>query len=270
MSKVFAMVSQKGGTGKTTITSFLGTKLVSMGKKVLLLDLACGFRSLDLFLGAENMCMSHLFDVLSGAEALEEAVIEAKGLHYLPAPVLKQPEDISEKPFADLIALAREIYDVVLIDLPGGYERFLLPQIHLADSVLYVINQDPACLRGIDSLQRMFNEKSVCDSKIIANRWHFHTPESERVTSADMLGWHTGLSIAGLIAESETIRNQVLTGEPELLAGSQEDQAFYTLAKNLLEDTFISEDELKAVSTKVSEEKKKGFLSGIAALFTRK
>ena len=51
MSQVIAVVSGKGGTGKTSFTTLTGMALAQLGKKTLLLDCDIGLRNLDLYLG---------------------------------------------------------------------------------------------------------------------------------------------------------------------------------------------------------------------------
>ena len=48
MSQVIAVVSGKGGTGKTSFTTLTGMALAQLGKKTLLLDCDIGLRNLDL------------------------------------------------------------------------------------------------------------------------------------------------------------------------------------------------------------------------------
>ena len=51
MSQVIAVVSGKGGTGKTSFVSLTGAALSQLGKKTLVLDCDIGLRNLDLYLG---------------------------------------------------------------------------------------------------------------------------------------------------------------------------------------------------------------------------
>ena len=50
VDKVIAVVSGKGGTGKTSFTTLTGMALAQLGKKTLLLDCDIGLRNLDLYL----------------------------------------------------------------------------------------------------------------------------------------------------------------------------------------------------------------------------
>ena len=52
MGEIIAVVSGKGGTGKTTFTSNVGFALASLGKKVLCLDCDITLRNLDLAWGS--------------------------------------------------------------------------------------------------------------------------------------------------------------------------------------------------------------------------
>ena len=54
MSQVIAVVSGKGGTGKTSFTTLTGMALAQLGKKTLLLDCDIGLRNLDLYLGVSD------------------------------------------------------------------------------------------------------------------------------------------------------------------------------------------------------------------------
>lgn len=51
MGKLIAVVSGKGGTGKTTFTASVGLALAAMGRHVLCMDCDITLRNLDLALG---------------------------------------------------------------------------------------------------------------------------------------------------------------------------------------------------------------------------
>jgi len=52
MGQVIAVVSGKGGTGKTSFTALVGSALAEMGHRTLCLDCDVGLRNLDLALRA--------------------------------------------------------------------------------------------------------------------------------------------------------------------------------------------------------------------------
>ena len=60
MGRKIAIVSGKGGVGKTTITSGLGLALAKSGYGVCLIDLDVGLNNLDVMLGLPNSNVSSL------------------------------------------------------------------------------------------------------------------------------------------------------------------------------------------------------------------
>ena len=61
-----AVVSGKGGTGKTSFTAGISTALAMSGKRVLCLDCDIGLRNLDLALGLSDRALMDFSDVAQG------------------------------------------------------------------------------------------------------------------------------------------------------------------------------------------------------------
>ena len=66
MGKTIAIVSGKGGTGKTMFAANLGATLSKLGKHTILIDMDTGLRNLDLYLGLENRVVYDVNDVMNG------------------------------------------------------------------------------------------------------------------------------------------------------------------------------------------------------------
>lgn len=89
MGKLIAVVSGKGGTGKTTFTASVGLALAAMGRHVLCMDCDITLRNLDLALGLSDSALMDFSDVLSGSCSLADAVTthpRYQKLDFLPAP----------------------------------------------------------------------------------------------------------------------------------------------------------------------------------------
>ena len=78
MGKVLVVTSGKGGVGKTTTSSNIGTGLALEGYKVLLLDTDLGLRNLDVVMGHENRIVYDLIDVIEGRCKIKQALIRDK------------------------------------------------------------------------------------------------------------------------------------------------------------------------------------------------
>ena len=76
MGELIAVLSGKGGTGKTSVCAGLSTALAEAGTKVLCIDCDVGLRNLDISLGmAELGCLS-FEDVCIGSYTLEQIALE--------------------------------------------------------------------------------------------------------------------------------------------------------------------------------------------------
>ena len=73
MGELFAVVSGKGGTGKTSVCAALATALAKEGKRVLCIDCDVGLRNLDISLGLSECGALSFWDVSEGGYSLEDA-----------------------------------------------------------------------------------------------------------------------------------------------------------------------------------------------------
>ena len=90
MGQVIAVVSGKGGTGKTSFTALVGSALAEMGHRTLCLDCDVGLRNLDLALGMSDSALMDFTDVIAGRATLEQAAVRHPygcRLYLLTAPV---------------------------------------------------------------------------------------------------------------------------------------------------------------------------------------
>ena len=87
MNKTIAVVSGKGGTGKSTFSMNLAVA-ASRECRVLLIDMDAGMRCLDLLLGVSESVVMDAADVMCGAdiETVAAASLLYKNVFLLPAP----------------------------------------------------------------------------------------------------------------------------------------------------------------------------------------
>ena len=101
MGKVVAVLSGKGGTGKTTVCAGLAAGLAAQGCRVLCIDLDVGLRNLDIALGLSQVPALSFQDVSEeGADltaAAQHPVYET--LFFLTAPVGRRPEELDRAAF---------------------------------------------------------------------------------------------------------------------------------------------------------------------------
>ena len=120
-SKVLSITSPIPGDGKSTAAGNVAASIANAGKSVLLIDADLRRpRMQDLF-GIDRE--PGLSDVLTGYVEPLDAIVECKeisGLNLLPCGLIppNPSELLNMKEFAELLAMARDRYDYVLIDTP--------------------------------------------------------------------------------------------------------------------------------------------------------
>lgn len=81
--------SGKGGTGKSTVSVLLGAGLARLGRKVLLVELDSGLRSVDIIAGVYGRTVYDIEDVLCGRCEPAKAIVPSPlytGLSVISAP----------------------------------------------------------------------------------------------------------------------------------------------------------------------------------------
>jgi flagellar biosynthesis protein FlhG len=141
----FAIISGKGGVGKTLITVNVAAALASAGSKTLVIDADLGLANLDVLLGITPRFTFH--DVLSGKRSVEETLLHTKqGFDLLPAAsglpectVLTQT--LAEK-VEPMLSNLESRYDTILFDAGAGIGEVVLFFANLAHEILIVVTPE--------------------------------------------------------------------------------------------------------------------------------
>ena len=109
MGELIAVLSGKGGTGKTSLCAGIATALAERGEQVLCIDCDIGLQNLDLALGLSNAGALSFMDIIRGAYPLSSATRHPRysNLAFLTAPVNCRAEDIDPAAFSQLLRSAR-------------------------------------------------------------------------------------------------------------------------------------------------------------------
>ncbi|MCG8484981.1 MAG: septum site-determining protein MinD [Clostridia bacterium] len=173
MGEALAIVSGKGGVGKTTIAANLGTALALLGKKVVVLDTDVGLRNLDVALGMENKIVYDMVDVLEGVCRIRQALIKDKrfeGLYLMSSSQMRDKNTISPTQMKVLCSKLKEKYDYVIIDAPPGIEIGYQNAIAGADAVLLVTTPEIATIRDADKVLKDVQSKGISRTMLIINK----------------------------------------------------------------------------------------------------
>ena len=216
MGKIIAVVSGKGGTGKTSFTASVGICLANGGAKVLCLDCDIALRNLDLALGLSDRAIMDFNDVIMGRCTLEEAVVpheKYSSVHLLAAPLSNGDLSITTKQMMALGDAIREVYDYCLVDAPAGFTQGFRWAVAMADRVVVVTTTDPSSLRDaqrtVQELQHFPNGRL----HLVVNRVQKKLLKAMRTNIDDAIDT-AGLPLLGVIPEDEDVSHILGRGLP--------------------------------------------------------
>jgi septum site-determining protein MinD len=173
MMNTWILASGKGGVGKSTLAAALAVALVREGKKVAVMDMDIGLRSLDLHLGMENSVVYDVLDVVRGDCKLSQAVLrhlEMPELGLLPAGQLGKAEEIGMEQLQKILQKLQKRFDYILIDAPAGLTRGLETMLECAQNALLVVTPDDVSIRDAEKIVELCRKLEKPAPMIIVNR----------------------------------------------------------------------------------------------------
>ena len=206
MGELIAVLSGKGGTGKTSVCAGLAAALALSGKKVLCIDCDIGLRNLDIALGITQLGAISFLDVSSGVYPLEAAAVHPvyPNLHFLTAPLGCTADAIDRLEFAAMLDQARNLYHYIFMDAPAGIDAGFALAAKSADRILLVTAPDPSSIRDArqvgDHLERMGKQ----NVRLIINRINKTTFKTMGLTVDDLMDW-AGLPLIGIIPDDQNM-----------------------------------------------------------------
>jgi len=153
--RIVTVFSPKGGTGKTVIATNTAAAVAKHeGKKALLLDLDLQFGDAAIMLGIEPE--KTIYDLVVAPGELDTEKLagyvtrHVSGLDVLPAPL--RPEDaelVTEAKLAQLLEVARESYDIIVVDTSPFFHGPMLATLDRTDELLLLCGLDVPTLKNV-------------------------------------------------------------------------------------------------------------------------
>lgn len=231
-----AVVSGKGGTGKTSFTAGVGAALAQSGRQVLCLDCDVGLRNLDLALGLSDRAFMDFSDVARRRCPLEMAVVEhpnIPGLFLLTAPARVRGSDVTEQEMASLLKDIRSRFDFCLLDAPAGLGSGFRLATCAADRCVVVTTTDASSLRDAQHTVMELNHFGSGKLHLVVNRVRKKMLRSMHATIDDAID-KAGLPLIGVVPEDDQLPLSLHQGVPLLLRSSDNAAAAYkNIAKRL-------------------------------------
>ena len=217
MGEILAVLSGKGGTGKTSVTAGMATALAALGETVLCSDCDIGLRNLDIALGMAHTDTLSFLDVSQGGYTLEQAagLPRYPNLRFLTAPVNCKAEDIDRCAFSAMLRMARERFSYVLLDAPAGVELGFQLCAAYADRVILVTCPEPAAVRDAARAGQRLELMGKPDVRLVVNRGSKKLFQTMIITVDDVMD-EAGLPLLGIIPEYPNVTLAAAFLEPLL------------------------------------------------------
>ena len=200
--KIITVASAKGGVGKSTFCAGVGRIQAMQDKRVLLIDMDIGVRSLDILLGVAEKTVYNWGDLLKGNCDFRQALIEvSKNLYLLPAPI-DFSEDYTPERFAECIKPYKKDFDYIILDAPAGLESGFLLSAKSCDGCIILSTPDSISIRAASYACDGVRKQGVEDVRLVVNKFN---KKLHKKIDVDAIIDTVGARLLGIVPESAEI-----------------------------------------------------------------
>ncbi|MBR5228617.1 MAG: septum site-determining protein MinD [Firmicutes bacterium] len=217
MCEITAVVSGKGGSGKTMFASNLACVLAMAGKKVLLIDMNSGFRNLDICLGVENQVIFDLADVVNGVCSLNKALIPDRrfeALYLLSASQNYNKAKIKAPHMKKICDILAEKFEYIIIDTPAGIDESWQASIAAANRAVILLTQEFSAVRCSDTIDSKLRENGITKRYAVVNKVRSEYSVSGFFPGLAEISESLRIPLAGIIQEDINIHIATNNGVP--------------------------------------------------------
>ncbi|MDD6278288.1 MAG: AAA family ATPase [Oscillospiraceae bacterium] len=233
MSKIIAVTSGKGGTGKSTVCAGLGYTLAKQGHRTLIIELDFGLRCLDIMFGMEGKITTDLTDVLNGSKKVLDAACQvpmASNLSILCAP--KTLTSVTAEQIVDICRSIKKYFEYIIIDTGAGINSHVFDIVEQANLILVVTTPDPVCIRDATLMSDEFYNRGNKSQRLIINKVSKKIIGSQLVSHLDEIIDKVGVQLIGVIPDDFKLTVSTGKGTP-IPTDSEALKAFDAISKRL-------------------------------------
>ena len=217
MGECIAVLSGKGGTGKTSVCAAVCTAMARDGYRVLAIDCDVGLQNLDISLGMSDSGALSFLDVCGGGYDLDQSSVHPcySTLRFLTAPANRSADSVDLDAFGNMIAEARKKFDYIFLDAPAGVDAGFRLVSKGAERFLLVTGAGPAAVRDAARVGDILELMGKKDIRLIVNRVDKKLLGTVQVTIDDVMD-NAGLPLTGIVPEDANVTLAASFGHPLL------------------------------------------------------
>jgi flagellar biosynthesis protein FlhG len=267
LSRSIAIVSGKGGVGKSNFSTNFAHALLSQGKKVIIVDMDIGMGNIHILLGMAPRYS--LKDYLLGKEELKEVINETpEGLHFISGGSgLDNVLEWSREMFDHLIQAFEYLqkkYDFILFDMGAGATQRSIELIVAVDEIIVISTTEPTSITDAYSMIKFICLQDPDKTfHMVSNRVSRGDEGNDaviRLQYAMRKFLNIETTILGFLPEDPTVHKAVVAQKPFLLLFPN---APISKRMIVIAETFVG------ASSDVGFKQGEGFLGKLRNIFTK-
>jgi len=272
MSKVYVIISGKGGVGKTTSAINLGLSINELGKETIIVDANLTTPNVGLHLGSPIVPIT-LNHVISDKAKVEEAIYEHEsGVKVMPSSLsIGELKSMNHEKLSGITKKLKKIADIIILDSAAGLGEEAKSAMKAADEVVVITNPEISAvtdaLKTI-KLAEQLNKKVV---GVIVTRHEGKKWEMDIPTVRDMLE----VPILGIIPEDDSVKEsqRLKAGVVHTHPNSKSAKSYRKIARRILGSEYMKKFDSKQKKEDESKgryQKKSGFFSRLFSVFRKR
>ncbi|MFJ7933159.1 MinD/ParA family protein [Sporosarcina sp. NPDC096371] len=224
LSRSIAIVSGKGGVGKSNFSTNFAHALLSKGKKVIIVDMDIGMGNIHILLGKTPIFS--LKDYLQGTEEIDAVINETEeGLRFISGG--SGLDDVLEwsKEVFDRLVLAFEYlqteYDFILFDMGAGATQRSIELIVAVDEIIVISTTEPTSITDAYSMMKFICIQDPDKTfHLVSNRVSKNDEDNDavlRLQYAMRKFLNKETTVLGFLPEDPTVHKAVIAQQPFML-----------------------------------------------------
>lgn len=269
LGRSIAVVSGKGGVGKSNFTTNFATLLAKTGKKVVILDMDIGMGNVHVLMG--RTAKYSFKDYLDGELPLEDVMFEApEEVKYISGgsgmASLMEWSDATFRRLIGALETLQKDYDFVLFDMGAGIADWSLDLLTSIDEIIVISTAEPTSIMDAYSMMKYIHLKDNSKKFYILCNRAFTIEEGRDTTNRLKTVMERFLekevAILGSLPEDAVVRKAV---RQQALFSTLYPDAPISLTMKKIVEQFLKEQKEEVHAT-VSSNK---FLSKLKSIFSK-